>query len=568
MADARRYLLPLALALLVAASLWPSLWWVEISNESEQLVIGAAVESLREGSAQRTWRPSLNGEVRLKKPPLATWAAMAGSSVEEARRLAEGPLDEAGHRWMAVKMRTIALAVSVALLVLTFELGRLLGGRAVGLVALAALGASFGFIKYGTRQTTDLHLALWVTAANVGLAHAVLRRRWVGGLALAGAATGLALMSKGPVALVQTIPPVLAFVGLRRLALRGVLRRRGRTTRSSRRGARAARRGRIALGALSGLGLLLGLGLPWFVLAYLQEPAAAQQWGTEVSRSNATSVGPDSPTSYLILFALTLPWAIFFVIGLVGALHETARRAHPRFKGLPGAGRLRGPGVLLALCLLLAPILIMIWFPDRKERYLVPMLPPAAVLTAMGLLAVALVCVAAIGLPIAAMLLPRNRTDGDLAPWLAPGIAIPLAGLGLALAVGAILATRRFGTAGLVAGTVAATMFCANVYYAGYGRSYEGRSELKPLAVAVRAEFDDFRPIWSGDKGPQGDLTLYLGRPIPWAEDPTALPADGPPVVWFARREKRDPELSIPPGWRVLASTRRGSSTWYAIVRA
>src|SRR5207244_87021 len=67
----------------------------------------------------------------------------------------------------------------------------------------------------------DVHVALWVNIANVGLAWAVRRGRWWAGSLLAGAALGLAFMSKGPVSLLQTVLPVLGFVVWRRWATTG-----------------------------------------------------------------------------------------------------------------------------------------------------------------------------------------------------------------------------------------------------------------------------------------------------------------------------------------------------------
>ena len=173
---ARTYRLPLLLSLLVAASLWPAVGFFDVSNESEQLVVAAALESRRDGSAEALWRPTLNGETRLRKPPLATWATMAVVSQPEAQRLADGPVDAAAFAWMTLKVRAVSLLAAAALLLLTFELGRVLGGRTVGLAALAVLAATYGFIEHAVRVTTDLHLAVWVLAANVCLARVVLHR--------------------------------------------------------------------------------------------------------------------------------------------------------------------------------------------------------------------------------------------------------------------------------------------------------------------------------------------------------------------------------------------------------
>src|SRR5207253_2151870 len=81
-------------------------------------------------------------------------------------------------------------------------------------------GSSILFLRFARGATTDVQLALWVTAANAFLALALLHdRRWVGWLG-AGAALGLAFMSKGPVAFVQTLVPFGLFAAWRWRAAR------------------------------------------------------------------------------------------------------------------------------------------------------------------------------------------------------------------------------------------------------------------------------------------------------------------------------------------------------------
>ena len=197
----RRYALPALLALLICGSLWPTLGRVEFSSGSEQLVVAAALESRREG---RWLVPTMNGEPRLRKPPLTTWAAML--AVPDAASLAKGEVDDAAYRSAAVRVRTVALIFGLLLLLATFELGRVLGGREVGLAALAICGSTFFFVEQSIRLTTDLTLAAFVVAANAALAHAVVRRRGVA-LVVAGVFVGLAFLAKGPVALLQTLVP-------------------------------------------------------------------------------------------------------------------------------------------------------------------------------------------------------------------------------------------------------------------------------------------------------------------------------------------------------------------------
>ena len=584
----RPYLAPLLLSLLVAAGLWPAVAWFDFSNESEQLVVAAALESRRDGSAEALWRPTLNGETRLRKPPLATWATMAVISRDEAKRLAAGPVDDAAFAWVTVKVRTVSLLAAAAMLLLTFELGRVLGGRAVGLAALAILAATYGFIEHAVRVTTDLHLALWVLAANVCLARAVLRKTSANPrnpplsrerservvLPLAGVALGLAMMSKGPVCLLETLAPVAAFVVLRRWSVTQRLKRPMTVPRTKPTSKTAI---------LAAVLLFCGVGLLWYGSAYLAHPSVAAEWTTEVSRAGATSVGADKPRDYAVWFALLLPWTIFFVLAAATATCEAWRRLTRGYFGAPpGVGRVRGPGALLALFLTVVPIALLICFPDRKERYLLPMLPPAAVLTAFGAvwvyrdararptgarvvigLHLLTVAVVTLGVPAAAMLLARDPRAGDQRPWLSPAVAVPLQVLAVAVVVGAIVAARRWKLGGLVGGTAVALIFTADVFFAGYGRFHNGQSEMRPLAAAVRAELPAFDAIYTGRRPPP-DLSLYAGRPLVRVEAAAAI-RSGRPTIWITDRRRGAVDPPLPPGARVLGAAWRGDALWTAV---
>ena len=577
----RTYFSPLLLSLVTAATLWPSLWHPQLASESETLVVAAALESRRDGSAEALWRPTLNGETRLRKPPLATWATMAVVSQDEAQALAAGPVDDAAFRWVQVKVRTVSLLAAAAMLVLTFELGRLLGGRSVGLASLAVLAATYGFLENAVRVTTDLHLALWVLATNVCLAHAALRRwRAWPALPLAGLALGLAMMSKGPVALLQTLAPVLVFVLLRRWSVTQRLKRPMTVPR---------RKPLSKVTILTAILLFCGIGLPWYASAFLAHPNIAGEWTTEISRVGATSVGADKPWDYAVGFALLLPWTVFFVLAAATAFCEIWRRLTRGYFGPPkGVGRVRGPGALLALLLVAVPIGVMLFFPDRKERYLLPMLPPAAVLTAFGLawvlrdararprgaavvvgLHLFLVGVVTLGVPAATMLLARDPAVGDLRGWLPPSVGVPLVLLATLIVAGGVALTLRRRMLGLLAGSCLAMLFTANVFLAGYGNFRVGRADMLPMARTLRQTLPDFRMVYTRRRPPP-DLSLYAGRPVVGvAADagPAALAAgDARPVVWVTDHDRRDPPPTLPAGARVLATARRGDAVWLAVL--
>ena len=557
------FLLPALLALLICASVWPTLGWSEFGNGSEQLVVAAALESSREG---RVLVPVMNGEPRLRKPPLTTWAAMAAAP--DAAALADGPVDDAAYRSAAVRVRTAALGFAFLLLLATFELGRVLGGRDVGLIALAVCGSTFFFVEQSIRLTTDLTLAVFVVGANVAVAHALVRGRILSGCAVAGVLLGLGFLAKGPVALVQTVVPagvvwVSAGIVPRVLSVDPRLPPRLRGSAVS-----------------TGVLLFATIALPWFGWVLAREPGAWAVWTTEVSRTDETVPASDV-LAYAVGLALVAPWTPFVVLGLLNALAEHLRRLGWRPRALRKFARLRGPGMAYALALVLVPILVMTLFRDRKDRYLLPILGPTAVLAGTAVTLVfrdrrrrpagaklifglhyAILGIICLGVPITAMLLTRNEYDPAAGPWLSSAVGVPLLVVGGIVFAAALLAFRRWGQAGFVAGSVACVMFAANAFLLGYGGTREAKADLKPIAEAVRAEVPN-AAMWYLDEPPPPGLLIYAGRTVrPFAGEL----AEGVPNVLVVRQRKREPEPAPPPGFDVLATARRDSSVWWAFV--
>lgn len=611
----RRYALPALCALLICAALWPTLGWVELSSGSEQLVVGAVLESQRNGSWEAKWLPSLNGAPRVRKPPLTTWLGMLAVPTSEARALAEGPVDDAAFRVAAIKLRTVSLFCGGLLLLGAFELGRVLRDRRTGLAALAICGSTFFWLEQSIRLTTDVTLALFVVWANVGFAHALLRGRTVAGLAFAGAMMGLGFLSKGPVSLVQTAAPALVMLPF----LRSALFRPASAGRSG--------FGRNAVGTILCLLLFALIALPWFADVLLRNEAAARVWQTELLRTDE-DVPPSEPWTYLAFFALVVPWTPFILLGLLTAIAEFVRRlVRPlskrlrrrptvRSEDLQGIrkwlrrggdymrrllrtfwkwlrrgrsfARLRGPGLVYALLMVLVPVAIMLLFRDKKDRYLLPMLAPACVLAAEALRLVVrdakrrpkgaaavfavhwtIVGVMAVGLPIATMFLDRNKYDTTQQAWLSPTIALPLVVAGVVLWLGSIWLWRSRGTIGLVGGTVACVLFAGNAFLAGYGDAREATTDLKPIAEVIRREVPS-AVLWHDEDNVPPGLLIYAGRTAQEISEEVAFDRSVPNVfIVRQRRADHSPEPVPPPPWskdEVLTTARRDRSVWWAFV--
>src|SRR4029453_7808555 len=87
---------------------------------------------------------------------------------------------------------------------------------------------------------------------------------------------------------------------------------------------------------------------------------------TEVAAGGFKSDPYDPPWVYLAFIPLLLPWAGFFFLGLIALLREKSDRA------------------MLAIVLTLVPIVVMCCFTEKNDRYLLPMIAPAAVICAAG----------------------------------------------------------------------------------------------------------------------------------------------------------------------------------------
>ena len=193
----------------------PFLRIIEFSNGGENAVV-ASVQEIHRGGPWLV--PTLHEESRTKKPPLATWmSALAARPATTAQLSHPDPVtrDKAFHDF-ALQVRWPGLLAMGGVIVMTYALGSLLGGRTLGVLAAVVCGTTLFWLQHARLAITDAHLSFWVSVANYLFALGVLSRHWWPALAGGGAALGLAMMSKGPVALVQSVLPVLAFFAWRR----------------------------------------------------------------------------------------------------------------------------------------------------------------------------------------------------------------------------------------------------------------------------------------------------------------------------------------------------------------
>ncbi|HTU19113.1 MAG TPA: glycosyltransferase [Gemmataceae bacterium] len=278
--------------------------------------------------------PVLHGEPYLDKPPLLYWLVMGSYSVFGV------------HDWAARLVPGLAGFLTV---LLTYWWGRRVLGERAGLCGALVLCLSAGFVYRQRMLNMDSLLCLWVTA-SLASAHAaltagpLLQRRW---WLLAALACGLGLLTKGPVALVLILTPLIFYKCL------------------------DPRSARVRLRDWSFFLLLsVALAAPWYVAVMMQVPDFASTffWRHHVERF-LTPFDHAKPAWFYVpgLLAGLLPWTLL----LPGFLRFLSRRSLR-------AARRRPPALGFFL---LASLLCLVFFSAsgcKRPAYILPALPPLA----------------------------------------------------------------------------------------------------------------------------------------------------------------------------------------------
>jgi 4-amino-4-deoxy-L-arabinose transferase-like glycosyltransferase len=468
----------LAFTAVFAAASWRALGRLQFANSIENIVVQTALETRRGGH----WLvPRMLDEPRTRKPPLATWLSALSVRPDTLAQLSDTQTREAAYVRLAREMRLPALAAACLTILLTFELGRLIAGPGVGAWSAVMTGTSLLFLESARLATPDAQLMLWATACNVLLARAAFRgQRWIGCCG-AGVCLGLALMSKGPVALIQTVVPAGVFVVL---AARHELRR-------------------WVAPALACVALSLCVSLPWYALMVANVPGVGQTWFDEVTRLNPADPRPDRWYANLQFVRHVLPWTPWFVVGM-----WTAGRSAWRRQGEAGE---------MAFWIVVVPLVVMSFFSERKPRYLLPLVPAAAVLAARAM------------------------------------VNMPIGG------------KRRPVTIGLVVTSLAGGM----LIFDAIRTTRAGGSDMKPLADAIALHVMPEARVWSvWPRDPANnapiDLSIYLNRVVaPAASIDAALDDPACRVVVIEAADTPPPPM---PGATYVGSASRGASRWHAFV--
>jgi 4-amino-4-deoxy-L-arabinose transferase-like glycosyltransferase len=438
------------------------------------------------------WLPRFNGELLPDKPILAHWLA--------AIPVAAGGFSEAAVR--------LPSAVAAAL---TVAWTARLGGGSTGLVAAALLASTPAFFARARLARPDALLVLLLSVA-LGLAFRWWRdgrprdARW------ALVALGAATLAKGPVA------PVLWG-----LALGGFLAWQ-----------RDLRRLPGLLDPL-GVGAFLLLGLGWYAVAlagwgelFVREHLVGRYVFNVVGGLPQGGGYSERPLAWHALFyvlhlpLIGLPWSPLAAAGLWLAWRDD---------------RLRDPRVRFLVCWMLAPVVAFTPAQYKLRYYLLPALPPLALLAApvalrlwrarplrrpaTGTMAAGLVA-AAVAAGVLTVGWQRDalaRSDRSTVEALAAGLPGGIAGLVTAAAavvgivVGATVARAWRALLGAVAVAMVAWLL---VGAPALERRVSRRDSLKAFAAAVEARVPAGVAL-AFFAEPIRSVVVYSGRPIPTA---------------------------------------------------
>ncbi len=428
----------------------------------------------------------LCGELYPDKPPLLFWLVGATG---------------AATGWSEAAMRVPSLLATLATAWLVGHLARRWWGEVEGRWAPALFLTLAMVVELGGRIQIDPLLTLLCTLGLVALSEPVadVRRRawWLAG---GGLALGLGALAKGPVAWLN-VGLVLLLWRLLRLGEGG------------------ARPPRWAWAVL--VAAAVGPVLIWALSACLAEPRLVEAlfFDQHLGRITKADRHPGPPWKHLLqLPLLLLPWTLLVVAGLRD--------------GVAGLWRRRAeldPGLARATVWLLGLLAFYSAIPPKRDLYLLPAYPAAAL--------------------IAAWVLHRAERNGGLAPWLGVGGAAILTIAGTALIGVGVAAPERLLGLGwrvpllglpLVAGGVAAFVAHRRRATAGWARAVV--ISWAAFATVIGAVlFTAMDPLKSGE-----DLALKVAaRP----EKPLEIPCLGVhpeayrfygrvPAVWANRLDE------------------------------
>lgn len=277
--------------------------------------------------------PTMNGELRFAKPPLPTWVAALVEMVS--------PDNLVLQRAMAGLMATLMVFF---LYFLVLEMSR---HKLLALLSAVTLATSYNVIMAGRAATWDIYChALMMGAILCFYRGSVSRGKAWGRFLLAGVFLGLSFLGKGPISFYALLLPFLvAYAWIYRPSFRGKW---------------------WPVGAMLLVFVLIGFWWPGYLYIYHREEILSI-FARESSNWVNYNVRPWY--YYHLFFAESGLWSLFLLSGLLGWFwlrRKVSMRKDYAFAAL----------WTVAVLVLLSCV------PEKKTRYLLPLLVPASVVVA------------------------------------------------------------------------------------------------------------------------------------------------------------------------------------------
>jgi len=444
--------------------------------------------------------PRLNGLPLFHKPPLSHWLQAASMSV-----FGVSP-------WAARLPGALLALLMVAGL---YAAARRLLDEAVARRAALMLATSVAVLLGGQYVNHDMGVAAWIATSIWCFALALLHdgARPHAGWARAGfAASALGVLTKGLIGL--ALPGLVLFIWIT-------------WTRQWRKVPR--------LPWFSGVALWALMAAPWFVLAARQYPGLWEYLFGVQQFTRYTGTGFNNQRAWWFYLAgvlvLLVPWAFFAVVE--GFAQARQRRAAPETQ----ASQTQRHAVALAWIWLVAIVLFFSVPRSKLIGYILPVMPPLALLAALGWQRAA----------------AGWRHAGR---WFALLALLPV---GLAVAVTLIAAGTRFDQqdqSGDVARQLACRAGAHDTLYATGGYPFDlpfAARTRQPMVVvadwpALRARSGD---SWARELFEAGDFEPDLAARLLRTPDALPLAANEPGHWLIARRSNEARQPPLAPGWQL-----------------
>jgi len=289
----------------------------------------------REMLQKSNWlEPTMNGELRLEKPPLPTWIAAATMKFSGEENLS----------LLRLPAALAALLMIFFLFKLTTELTE---DQLLPFLVAGTASTSFYIFFMALDISWDIFCHSFMIGA-IWLFHKGLKSKgsgW-GELTGAGILMGLSFLSKGPIAFYALLLPYLI-------------------ARTFSYGMKEAINHKAALSVMVLVALVISLW--WPVMIWLSHP----EFSALIAQQESTAWLNRSTRPFYHYWSFPVQSGVWAIIATIALYFPYAR---PRIKRF-------GNYTFLALWVAVSVILLSL-FPEKKERYLLPVLLPLAILTA------------------------------------------------------------------------------------------------------------------------------------------------------------------------------------------